>query len=315
MPGIVIYASLRKSDGLGHFFRCKGYYDELCSQGRDVAYALQVDFIPPPVAVESFRLSDAKPAKVAMELREKNIGAILVDSYQVEINWLEDLQQSGLSVFFLDTQCINPRISGVINTNPFASSSDYNQLHSDTNYFIGVEYYQMRSELLQARKKKKNASGTFVCIGGSDVLNITVKFAKRLPKGEHYKVILGPGSSREYRDEVDDAFALRGHDYVLYHDPTNYFELLATSQNAVLSCSTSVYEAIALDVPFMCVNVAGNQNRLSEYLVQVGAKVISANEIDKFHYLKSDTKLPKITFGEKVNLLLEQMICDANKYQ
>ncbi len=271
--GLALLVPASKKDGLGHFFRTYPIWEAFPAAFYLSQDEMILDLAPGrakalPKVLEGRALVDS--------LQTLGLGLLWVDHYGLsEVSLRSLVEQKEFPVLFFDRDFSNPAFPVLLNNNPFAATTSYRQLHPGTEYFLGPDYYLFRSEITQWKGRAKK-SRIFVCMGGSDALNLTLRILPILPISEEYCLVLGPAAGTAYAEEVNALAQALGLKHELWKHPKNFFELMSACDRAILSCSTVVYEALFLGLSVLCYQVVDNQDNLAEWLRAQGVFVQDA---------------------------------------
>lgn len=279
-----------------------GLYQHLNEDTKRVVYFTNDDFISlENVEILQYKTNDIK--EIIPFLQNHGIKVLIVDNYEVSEESI-NLLNNDFNLIVFDAKFHNYKIDTIINFNPFAVEM-YPTKHTTTNYFLGLSYMFYRNSLIKTKKIKEEKNSIFISIGGSDVNDITYKLVPLLSHVFSYHIVLGKGCSTEYYRKVESYLTQEGLNFVLYHQPDNFFQIMAKCQFAITSCSTTIYELVYFEKPFICINVIENQDRLSKYLSEKNINtftrenLVSLKNIMNKKLFKS-LKLPKNSKKEKL---------------
>ena len=186
------------------------------------------------------------------------------------------LKRRNIKVVWFDYDFSAPKFDALMNSNIFARVEVYEKLPADIRVFLGEGYYGFRKEFYQIQKIKKVEDNIFISFGGSDVSKLTLDILEKIDKKLTYHVCLGRGCSQEYVAEVKLKFLNLNLNGEVYFDSRNYLEILSTCSGAILTSSTSTYEAEFFGIPYVVFNVVDNQAILANYLKNKGIAVLTS---------------------------------------
>ena len=281
MYDFAIWVPINAKSGFGHFYRMLGLYDKLLANKQKITYFTNEKFIKlEQVNVKYLYTVDIE--LIIEYLKQYLVKTLIIDNYYVTKKQV-NLLQNHFKIAYFDAKFTNYAVDVIINYNPY-SLTKYNKKNSNTKYFLGLEYMIFRKEILKIKKlniTKNKIKTIFISIGGSDIKEITYKILPYLSKNNYYKIILGKGCSKKYYNKVLTKLIHLKLDYKLYNQPNNYFTILSSCKYAISSCSTTIYELIYFNKPFVCINTAKNQDNLSKYLGLGGITILYESNIDK----------------------------------
>lgn len=186
----------------------------------------------------------------------------IVDLYQIDDSFYRALKKKYNKIIMFDDfmYSVPKSVDAVINPNLYASENTYYG-QKDTAFFVGSKYILIRNDLL-GNKQRDNAEGVFLCMGGSDPENQTIRLLEILLKVTQRPifVVLGPGY--EQTDAIDKYSKYENIN--LYHNPINLGDLMANSAYAVTGAGTMLYEFGHLGVPTACLSLADNQKLIAD---------------------------------------------------
>ena len=300
MYDFAVWVPINSKSGFGHFYRMLGLYNKLSANKQKITYFTNEKFIKlADVNIKHLYTNDIK--LIIEYLKKHLIKTLIIDNYWVTKEQI-NLLKNNFKIAYFDAKFANYAVDIIINYNPYAITK-YSKKNNDTKYFLGLKYMIFRQEILQAKKLNitKNKEKTiFISIGGADIKGITYKILPYLAKNNAYKIVLGEGCSNKYYEKVLAKLKQLKLNYNLYKQPENYFSILNSCDYAISSCSTTVYELIYFNKPFVCVNTANNQDVLTKYLNLGAITTLDENNINKLSDIMKYAKfnLPKnITIG------------------
>jgi UDP-2,4-diacetamido-2,4,6-trideoxy-beta-L-altropyranose hydrolase len=310
MPEIIpkklaIWVPLARETGLGHFYRTMGIYEAFPGSFyfTDKPAELKLSH---PLRMETL----PKGEDLLGYLKKKNTGLLYIDNYFIDRQTLSLLsKQKEIPIAYFDAKFEAPDFTCLINSNPFAKEKKYPKSRPGASHFLGSEYYCFRQEIRDCQKNQKNKNTIFICIGGTDSHSLTLQLLGKLSPSYNYEIILGKGSGEDYFRAVEEKAKELKLKARCHFDPPDFFALLASSESAILSCSTLVYEAIFLQVPFFCIQTVDNQTQLASYLKANGVTVLGIEDVARSPEFPGSiqAKLAAIQFESKKDELFAQL--------
>ena len=162
----------------------------------------------------------------------------------------------------------------IINVNPAAKREKYPK-----NIKVKILKKPLVSKNFEKAKKRHfKKRGIFVSFGGTDSKAIGLKVLKELKKLKK-DVHFFTTSANKNLDKIKKFCFLNRwcHLYINEDVATG----MAKSKFGIITPSTIALEAMYMDMPFIAIEVAGNQKEISKYLKQKRIKVLKENEIQK----------------------------------
>jgi len=135
----------------------------------------------------------------------------------------------------------------------------------------------IREAFKKAKRKKYKKEGIFISLGGSDSKNLTLKLLKLL-KPLKPKINLYITSANQNIKKIKKFAFL--NKWVNLHINEDVAIGMAKSKFAIITPSTIAYEAMFMNLDFLAVKVAQNQNCLANYLKRK-YKILQEKEIKK----------------------------------
>jgi UDP-2,4-diacetamido-2,4,6-trideoxy-beta-L-altropyranose hydrolase len=135
---------------------------------------------------------------------------------------------------------------------------------------VGPGYALLRPEF-SADERAAGGRSVVVMMGGTDPARLTGPIAAALVAADHPTIAVLADGDQAMPEGVEARGALPAADLA---------RLLASSRCAVIGCGSSVYELLALGVPFIAVRVADNQQRIADGLARARlAPVVAPSDI------------------------------------
>lgn len=299
MYNIAIWTPINSKSGFGHFYRMLGLYESLINEDCQVCYFTNQEFLNlEKVEILSIITNDIE--KITSYLIIQNIKILILDNYEVDKDKILFLNNNFVLIHF-DSKFQNLQIDTIINFNPY-SVNRYTLKNKETKYFIGMKYMNFRNSMKQIKKISVKRNSIFLSIGGSDVSNVTYNMIPYLPKDKFYNIILGKGCSLDYYNKVLGLLNSLKLDFELFYHPKDYFKILNKSEKVIISCSTTSYEVIFFNKPFVCINVIDNQNEITDYLKSHGICTLPKEKVNEITtIIESD----RFNLPNNMKLLLE----------
>jgi spore coat polysaccharide biosynthesis predicted glycosyltransferase SpsG len=298
-----IWVPSKKSQGLGHFYRNYFIYEKIESSYFFFNEPLELDIKERHKAFESQNADE-----LISFLIEENVGTLIIDHYFLSNSLFEKVTnctEFKVLTFYKKNQ--TPLSKNIINNNPFINEKELS-LEGVKHSFLGEKFYGFRQEIDEYKNSEKNENQIFICFGGSDHLKLSLKIIDKLPSLYEYVIVLGQGTDLKYYQLVKEKFnnvSLEGE--VLRH-PKNFFKLFSSSSAAIITSSTICYEASFLDVPFVAIETAINQNEIVKYLNSKKIKVLSCNSLDHINDITeviAEVQRLEVNWSHDISTLLD----------
>ena len=157
----------------------------------------------------------------------------------------------------------------ILNQNAGADPEWYGERKSDCRLMCGVEFTLLREEFCGVQREPKSGGWKrlLVTTGGADDLKVTLPIvdalAPALPDGGELLVVIG-GANAD-REHLVEVCAGRGG-VIALTDVSNMSEILQGADLVVTGAGSTVWECLALGVPFVTMTLAANQEFNAKYL-------------------------------------------------
>ncbi|WP_422082734.1 UDP-2,4-diacetamido-2,4,6-trideoxy-beta-L-altropyranose hydrolase [Ulvibacterium sp.] len=278
---IIFRADGNSTIGLGHLYRLfslaeiiKHEFDFVflvknSSTTSVIPKSYSTVIIPNAIQVEE------EPEWIASHFSPKKYN-IVIDGYQFLAPYQKLLKQRGYGLIYIDDLAkVHMHADVVINHSPYVKKEQYTK-EKYTQLALGTNYALVRPLFLEAAKKKREIDkidNAFVCFGGADPFNLTMKTAQaflKIPRFKKVHIVLG-GS---YRNR--DIFDLRQmhDDKIKVYKNLSEQHLLDTMQKcnfAIAPASTILYELCCIKMPILGGFYIENQELIYKGLVNKAA--------------------------------------------
>lgn len=259
---VILVCDASLSIGSGHVMRQITLAVSLLAQGLSpVLYCYEIsDYLI--IRAESFgipvvkRTEPAGSAKLGSEISSLVSDAVVFDGYEFDLETIADVYNSGKRIILIDD---NGELSGfpchlIINQNLHANTEMYAKNTTRPELLLGLQWTMIRPEVTKASKKSLRThfrrEGLLISMGGTDHLGLTPLLVQGL---------------RTITDEqfVTTSGVLNPNGF----SPDEMAQTMATSRLGVLACGTTTWEAICLQLPFIGIITAKNQEMVGASLV------------------------------------------------
>ncbi|WP_417195748.1 UDP-2,4-diacetamido-2,4,6-trideoxy-beta-L-altropyranose hydrolase [Bizionia sp.] len=298
---ILCRADGNSSIGLGHMYRMlaiaeffKNEYDIIFVTKKDsstsiIPKAYKISYIPEDVSTQD------EPRWLSNNFTIlENI--IIADGYQFVSSYQRGIKREGFKLIYIDDLVKEHMYADVvINHSPKISVSDY-QSEKYTKFALGLDYALLRPVFLAQTKLKreiKNIDSVFLCFGGADKDNFTLKMYNLLRKMNFIKeihIIIGAAYKHSIKDFKDDRA-------ILYNNlnENDLIEVMYKCNLAIAPTSTILLELCCINIPIISGYLEENQKKAYKALYELGA-ISGIGDFKK-------VKLTKTNLKNKINLL------------
>lgn len=278
MKKIIFRADGNAEIGAGHVMRCLSIGEAARKIGMECVYIVADSSFESVIKSKGFSCqvldtlySDMDSELLVLEdaLCQYKPDIIIVDSYYVTANYLEQLRIYGKIVYIDDVLAFAYPADMLVNYNIYANRAEYETLYSENNtrmpeLLLGTKYIPLREEfrLSQVPVQKENVENILISVGGADPERMALKLVKCFIKDHElagkYKFHFIISSFEPDRKEIKEIAVL--HPWIKLHENVKQMsELMLESDLAVSAAGSTLYELAACGVPVITYVLADNQ--------------------------------------------------------
>jgi len=215
------------------------------------------------------------------------IDMLVIDHYEIGYSFEKKLKENNpyLNLMVLDDLYKKHYCDILLNHNIYADSQRYKDLVPEfCELRCGKKYMLIRDEFFEAKKlpKNKNEKFTiFLAMGGADTANLNTKILKILEK-LNVKVNLVTTSANKNLEGLKKYCANKNW-IDLQIDSKNIAKIMRNSDFAIVTPSVVLNEVFFMELPFLAIRIASNQDVMVEYLKKRGYLVLEYFEQNKLY--------------------------------
>lgn len=283
---LLIRADSSSTLGLGHIMRDLVFATQHTED--TVQFACQnlsgniIDQIPYPVHLLNTNDSDELIALI----REQNIDLVVFDHYGINETFEKKVkEESGVILLCFDDTYERHHCDILLNHNISADQNRYSGLvppHCELR--CGAKFSLIRDEFKKEKKKKrKKLYDLFISMGGTDPINATMNILSTLSDDQSVCIVTTSGNSHLSELKI---FVQTKKNITLEVDSKHIAQLLNQSRLAIITPSVMVHEVLFMEIPFIAVQTAVNQQDMFEYLLKENYTVLKewdAGAIARFY--------------------------------
>lgn len=271
MPSVCFYANCEPAVGAGHLLRSMALAEEATKLGFKVH--LLVEFLPlgleQRLADEciTVEISDGEVTPhTLLQKASEGFDFWVFDTYRLQRSFLSEFARQHKTVMIDDEGlCAVPEARVIVNPNAWATPAIYDFYgEGPTQFLCGPEFVLLRREVRGRRwipLPEGLQSSLLVAPGGTDATGI------------------GPAVMELLQDHFNDQLVIR-ESFSRMFEPSEFVDVLASVNLAIIGCGTTLWEALSLGVPVVGLLVADNQERSATFIRSIGlAEVIDCREI------------------------------------
>lgn len=286
-PRVVIRTEGGPAIGFGHVRRCLSLAQALRERGAGSQFLVN----PDAAVQEQIRLAGFEARLIAVKrdsqetlhwCKALHASAVVVDSYDFSVRWLEALEPRKRVVVMIDDLGDRdiPSHVFVVNCTPNAECLPPPDGKS-VREWAGPKYALLRQEFAAKPPQRSHhrVERVLITVGGGDPHRLTprlIEWTRRALGSVQIDVVIGP--------LVDETLVSRlngHHGGVTYHrHPSHMRELMLAADLAISAGGQTLYELAATGTPTIAVRLADNQTRNLEGFERAGALVWAGDAAD-----------------------------------
>jgi UDP-2,4-diacetamido-2,4,6-trideoxy-beta-L-altropyranose hydrolase len=199
-------------------------------------------------------------------IKELHVNLLVIDHYGIDAPFERKVKETtGVKILSFDDTYQAHHCDILLNHNISADKKRYKGLVPPRcELRCGILYTLIRDEFKDEKKQtREKIYDVFVAMGGTDASNITLDILKILPKSLHVSVLTTSANAHlsELQNYVTDK-----PNIALHVNSNEVAKLLHQSRLAVVTPSVMVHEVLFMEVPFIAIKVAHNQDDMFAYL-------------------------------------------------
>lgn len=207
-------------------------------------------------------------------IEKYSIDMIVIDCYDIDYDYEKELKdKTGIKLFVLDDTYEKHYCDILLNQNVYADMTKYESLIPENcELRCGVYYALLRDEFniekQKGRQNKKNINqlDVFIAMGGADHSNINTKILEVLKEFPNIHAHVVSTNANKYLEELEK-YANDVKKVTLHINTNEIAKLMNKADFAIITPSVTLNEIFYLNVPFVAIKTAVNQNYMYEYLI------------------------------------------------
>jgi UDP-2,4-diacetamido-2,4,6-trideoxy-beta-L-altropyranose hydrolase len=283
---LLIRADSSSTIGLGHIMRDLVF---AAQQSEDtVQFACQnlsgniIDKIPYSVHI----LGSNDPNELIALIREYTIDMVVFDHYGIDAVFEKKIKDAcGVTILSFDDTYERHYCDILLNHNISADATRYSGLvpsHCILN--CGAEYTLIRDEFKTEKEiHREKCYDLFIAMGGTDPTNATMKILSTLR--DDLRVCVATTSGNPHVNELK-TFVQTKKNITLEVDSAGIAQLLHQSHLAIITPSVMVHEVLFMDIPFIAIKTASNQEDMFVYLEKKNYVVLREWDVMRLYYFR-----------------------------
>ena len=267
---IVMFRSDSSSNiGLGHIMRdlvfAKKYKNNtIYFACRDLKGGLHRKI---PYKVELLKTSEIN--ELISLIKKLHVGTLIIDHYDITYSDEKRIkEETSVKLICFDDEYKEHFCDEIINHNLGAKKHKYKNTD-----IVKIIQPLIRDEFYEAKKQKsKKIYDIFISMGGTDNSNINLAILKKLDNLSRVVVVTSSGNINI--KELENYIKFKNN-IELHVDSNKIAKLLSQSRLAITTTSVMVYEVLFMEIPFIAIKTAENQDDTYEHLKKNGYDVFS----------------------------------------
>lgn len=251
--------------GLGHIMRdlvlAKSFEGEVIFACQNLEGNIITSI---PYEVKILNSNDAD--ELIALIKSLHVNLLVIDHYGIDAPFEQKVKKAtGVKILSFDDTYQAHHCDILLNHNISADKKRYKGLVPPRcELRCGILYTLIRDEFKDEKKQtREKIYDVLVAMGGTDASNITLDILKILPKSLHVSVLTTSANAHlsELQNYVTDK-----PNIALHVNSNEVAKLLHQSRLAVVTPSVMVHEVLFMEVPFIAIKVASNQDDMFAYL-------------------------------------------------
>lgn len=279
---ILIRADSSSQIGLGHIMRdlvlAQQYpHATITFACRNLAGNI-MDKIPYPVHI----LNSNDPKELIALIYSLQIDMVIFDHYGIDETFEKEVkEQTGVSILSLDDTYQKHHCDILLNHNISADKNRYiGLIPTHCELRCGHEFTLIRDEFRKEKVRiREKTYDIFIAMGGADTTNLTLNILKTL--SDSLNICVVTTTANAHLDTLE-AYTNKKKNLSLHINSTNIAQLLHESCLAIITPSVMVHEVLFMEVPFIAIKTAKNQEDIAAYLEKNGVDILRHFEKKSF---------------------------------
>ncbi|ARU50041.1 UDP-2,4-diacetamido-2,4,6-trideoxy-beta-L-altropyranose hydrolase [Sulfurospirillum diekertiae] len=261
----LIRADSSSTIGLGHIMRdlvlAKSFEGEVFFACQNLEGNIIASI---PYEVKILKSNDAE--ELIALIKALHVKLLVIDHYGIDAHFERSVKEAtGVKILSFDDTYQAHHCDILLNHNLSANAARYTNLVPKTcELRCGSVYTLIREEFkLEKEKSCEKIYDVLVAMGGTDASNITLSILKTLPKSLHVSVLTT--SANAHLHELQN-YTQDKPNIALHVNSNEVAKLLHQSRLAIVTPSVMVHEVLFMEIPFIAIKVASNQDDIFAYL-------------------------------------------------
>ncbi|MCK9492377.1 MAG: UDP-2,4-diacetamido-2,4,6-trideoxy-beta-L-altropyranose hydrolase [Sulfurimonas sp.] len=293
---ILFRADSSSTIGTGHIMRDLVLAKKYAKKDHNIIFATQdlSGNINHKILEDGYKLVILKSnslKELDAQIKKLDIDMLVVDHYRIDYKFEKKLkiQNPKLKILSFDDTYEKHYCDILLNHNISADKTKYKVLVPNRCVLrCGAKYTLLRDEFFKEKKKQKkklkiknSTFKIFVAMGGADTANLNIKILKELKKIKNIKVNLVTTTANQHLDLLEK-YTKKKSWINLQVNSNKVAKLMAKSDFAIVTPSVTVNEVYYMELAFIAIKTADNQEDMYKFLKSKGYLVLSRFDKIKF---------------------------------
>ena len=238
-------------------------------------------------------------------IKKLNIDMIVIDHYGIDETYEKQLKikNSTLKILSFDDTYEKHHCDILLNHNISADERRYKDLvPTACELRCGANYTLLREEFYKEKAiKREKVYDVFIAMGGADTQNLNIQLLELIPN--YFKIAVVTTTANKNLEALK-AYTENQESIDLHINSTQIAKLMNESKFAIVTPSVTVNEVYFMELPFLAIKTAENQEDIFKYLLNNGYKVVDSFEKDKIEKISVELiNFVDLSYAEKVEIL------------
>ncbi|MFK5936800.1 MAG: UDP-2,4-diacetamido-2,4,6-trideoxy-beta-L-altropyranose hydrolase [Sulfurimonas sp.] len=231
--------------------------------------------------IEKVKSNDIK--ELDKLIKKLDIDLLIIDHYGIDAEYEKKLKikNQTLNIMVLDDTYEKHHCDILLNHNISGDKKRYKGLvPKKCELRCGSKYTLLRDEFIKEKKKKT----LFLAMGGADHSNINIKILEVLKGFKNIKVHLVTTDANSKLEELKKY--VKNKKWIKLHiNSKKLAKLMKKSDLAIVTPSVTINEVMFMELPFIAIKTAKNQEDMFNYLKKRGYAILNRFNPEKFQKL------------------------------
>jgi len=209
-------------------------------------------------------------------IKSLHVNLLVIDHYGIDARFEREVKEAtGVRILSFDDTYQTHHCDILLNHNICADATRYETLvPKGCELRCGSAYTLIRDEFKKEKKsKREKIYDVLIAMGGSDAGNLTSEILKTLPESLHVSILTTTANA--HLSELQN-YVTSKPNIALHVNSNEVAKTMNQSALAILTPSVIVNEALFMELPFIAIKIADNQDDMVVYLKEKGYAVLSS---------------------------------------